>query len=126
MTWPTGQEYSDAVQNPRQAFEDSELRGGRIETDHLGLPRPRSGNFAVVYKLECDKRTWAVKCFTREVEDQRRRYTEISAHLRRSALPYTVGFDYLERGIRVRGQWFPVLKMEWVPGDPLIKFIESH
>lgn len=126
MPWPTGPEYSDAVQNPRQAFEDSELQGGRIETDRLGLPRPRSGNFSVVYKIDCTGRSWAVKCFTREVADQQKRYAEISAHLRRLTIPYIVGFDYLTRGVRIRGQWFPALKMEWVSGDPLIRFIDSH
>jgi hypothetical protein len=126
MAWPTGQEYSEAVQNPRQAFENPELRGGRIEVGHLGLPRPRSGSFAVVYRIDCGMRSWAVKCFTREVVDQQRRYADISAHLQRSAVPYTVAFEYLARGIRVGGGWFPALKMEWVSGEPLIRFIESH
>jgi hypothetical protein len=125
-TWPSGQEYSNIVQNPRSAFADAELQGGKIETDRLGLPRPRSGNFAVVYKADCNTRSWAVKCFTREVVDQQRRYAAISDHLRRVALPYTVGFDYLPRGIRVHGEWFPILKMEWVAGDPLIRYIEAH
>ena len=37
-------------------------------------------------------------------------------HLRQARLPFTVDFSYLEQGIRVRGQWYPVLKMEWVEG----------
>lgn len=126
MRWPSGQEYSEVIQNPRLAFENDELRGGRIETDQLGLPRPRSGNFAVVYKVDCPTRSWAVKCFTREVPDHQRRYAKISAHLQGGIIPHTVGFDYLTRGIRVRGEWFPILKMEWVAGDPLISYIEKR
>src|SRR5438876_5662118 len=109
MAWPTGQEYSAAIQNPRSVFEDAELRGGRVETDRLGLPRPRSGNFAVVYKIDCGSRSWAIKCFTREVADQQRRYAAISAYLDAAHIPYTVRFRYLLRGIRLDGSWFPAL-----------------
>src|SRR5271155_4476940 len=125
-TWPTGQDYSQLVQNPRSAFGDAELQRATIETDRLGLPRPRSGNFAVVYKAECTGRACAIKCFTREVADQQRRYAALSNHLQRAALPYTVGFDYLAHGLRFRGQWLPILKMEWISGDPLIRFVEDH
>src|SRR5690242_2765352 len=100
MTWPTTQEYSTAIQNPASAFEDPELRAGRVETDRLGLPRPRAGNFAVVYKIDCTSRSWALKCFTREVADQQRRYAAISAYLDTAKSPYTVGFRYLTNGIR--------------------------
>ena len=126
MPWPTGREYSEVVQNPRSAFEDLELQGGTIEPDRLGLPKPRSGSFAVVYKVACSSRSWALKCFTREVSDQQRRYAAISTHLRAVMLPYMVGFDYLPQGVRLRGQWYPVLKMEWVSGQPLIGYVESH
>src|SRR5260370_1821522 len=97
---PTGQEYNTIVQNPRSAFADAELQTASIEKDRLGLPRPRSGNFAVVYKADCKIRTWAIKCFTRDVADQQRRYAAITEHLRGSNLPYTVGFEYIPQGIR--------------------------
>lgn len=34
-------------------------------------------------------------------------------------LPYTVGFEYQREGIRIRGEWYPLLKMEWVEGETL-------
>jgi hypothetical protein len=37
-----------------------------------------------------------------------------------------VGFDYLPNGIRIRGSWYPILKMEWVDGDPFNVFIEQN
>jgi len=65
----------------------------------------------------------AVKCFTRETHGLRERYAEISRHLRQVRLPFTVDFDYLQQGIRVNGQWFPVLKMQWVEGLMLNQFV---
>ena len=82
------------------------------------MPMPRSGNFADVYQVRgADGRMWAVKCFTRPVAGLRERYPKIDAHLRkRPACPFTVGFEFLPEGIRIRGLWYPVLKMEWVEG----------
>lgn len=126
MPWPRLDEYNQAIQNPRICFEDPELRTGMVEVDKLGLPRPRSGNFATVYKLDCATKKWAVKCFSRQTRDQEERYSAINAYLRQAALPYTVGFSYLLRGILISGQWYPVVKMEWTDGVPLNTWIEQN
>ncbi len=127
MSWPSANDYVDAVQNPRWAFGDPDLQSAAIECDPLGLPRPRSGNFATVFKATADgARAWAVRCFTREVSGQGERYAAITAELGRHKWPFLRGFTYLPEGIRVRGAWHPLLKMEWVQGDGLIRYVDSH
>jgi hypothetical protein len=126
VSWPTPQDYNEAVQNPQQSFCDAELMRGSPELTSLGLPRPITGNFASVYRLHCGRRDWAVRCFWREYADMADRYKAIADHLDASKLPYTVAFEYLPQGIRVRGQWYPILKMEWVEGELLNEFIEKH
>ena len=37
-----------------------------------------------------------------------------------------VDFKYLEQGIRVRGQWYPILKMQWVEGFVLNEFVRDN
>src|SRR5579884_1935787 len=123
MAWPASQDYNEAVQNPASAFSDPELRRGQPAVNALGLPMPRSGNFADVYEIRTNGRKWAVKCFTREVRGLRERYHEISTYLRRQQLPFMVDFQYLDQGIRLRGQWYPVLKMHWVEGLTLNEFV---
>jgi WD40 repeat protein/formylglycine-generating enzyme required for sulfatase activity len=127
MSWPLSQDYNEAVQNPHLCFADAQLCAGQVATNALGLPMPRSGNFADVYEVRCpltDGR-WAVKCFTRQVPGLRERYAAISAHLRQANLLFTVNFNYLEQGIRIRGQWYPVLKMDWVEGQLLNEFVRA-
>lgn len=126
MAWPTPQDYNEAVQNPAFNFADAELKAGSPELTSLGLPRPITGGFASVYRLRCGTRDWAVRCFLRDVPDQQRRYAAISRHLASARLPYMVGFEFLPQGIKVRGQWYPILKMEWVQGEPLNVYIESR
>jgi len=127
MGWPLSQEYNEAVQNPRTAFGDPELKAGEVVPGPLGIPMPRSGNFADVYQFRADDgRMWALKCFTRPAAGLRERYLKIDAHLRTARLPFTVGFQFLPEGVRVRGLWFPVLKMEWVEGQTLNEFVRKN
>ena len=99
MSWPLSQEYNEAIQSPASSFADPELRKGEATTSSLGLPMPRSGNFADVYEVRCvSGSSWAVKCFTRQVPGLRDRYQEISRHLKQAKLPFSVDFSYLEKG----------------------------
>jgi TPR repeat protein len=129
MSLPTDADYQEAIQSPRQVFHDPELQGGQPEimSAALPLPKARSGNFAVAFRMDCGQRSWAVKCFTRALHpDLQARYTEISKHLVTTNLPYAVGFTFQPQGIRVRSEWFPILKMEWIHGDSLVKHIEQN
>jgi hypothetical protein len=127
MAWPLSQDYNEAIQSPRACFADPELKAGEPITNALGLPRPRSGNFADVYEVDCPQTQsrWAVKCFTREVRGLRDRYAEISRHLQQAKLPFAVDFQYLEEGIRVHSAWYPVVKMRWVEGLLLNEFVRD-
>jgi FKBP-type peptidyl-prolyl cis-trans isomerase len=121
------QDYNEAIQNPQSSFGDPELRGGQVVVGANGIPLPRSGNFADVYEFQGTSGSmWAIKCFTREVPGLQDRYTEISKHLARANLPFMVDFEYLARGVRIRGQFYPVLKMKWVEGFLLNEFARNN
>jgi hypothetical protein len=128
MRLPSDSDYNGAIQNPGFCFLDPELKAGMVELmPALPLPKARSGNFATVYKVITQGRAWAVRCFTRAIPpDQQRRYTEISRTVVESRLPYFVDFNYLPKGIKVGAQWFPIVKMEWVAGEPLDSYIQRR
>ena len=89
MPWPTGQEYNEAIQAPKLSLTDLVLKDATVECNQLGLPKPRTGAFATVYKLSKGSQHWAVRFFNREIPDQQDRYLVISQYLRTIALPYT-------------------------------------
>lgn len=128
MTWPSPQDYNEAVQNPAQSFDDPELQLGMPELDRFGLPRPTSGAFACVYRFKCPKgKEWAVRCFLHPVTDQSQRYAQLREKLATlRGGKYIVDFDFLDRGIRVHNTWFPILKMEWVDGLTINNFVDTQ
>jgi len=67
-----------------------------------------------------------VRCFSHPVTDQQQRYDILSQHLRRFWHPALVDFAYLAQGIRVRGQCYPVVRMEWIVGKQMHQYIEDH
>jgi hypothetical protein len=125
--WPTPQDYNEAVQMPDLAFSDADLRQGTPQLNALGLPKPVSGSFASVYQLHTKVgQQWAVRCFLRNVPHQEARYAHISEHLHGNSLEFMVPFEFIRKGILVSGHWFPILKMQWVSGTPLIEWVERH
>src|SRR6476646_7318707 len=127
MPWPLSQDYNEAIQSPEHCFSDPTLRKTEAKCNAIGIPMPRSGNFADVYELTAPGgKKWALKCFTRQVPGLRERYSEISAYLKQANLPFMVDFTYLEQGINIKGHWYPALKMDWVEGLTLNEFVKEH
>ncbi len=126
MPWPGITDFSEAVQNPLLCFKGTELEVGEVGQNPRGMPLVYSGNFACVYKVSVGGQAFAVRCFTREVKDQQTRYNRLSEYLLNVLPPSFVHFEYVERGISLKGDWYPVVRMEWVEGESLSSFVGSN
>lgn len=126
MTWPGITDFSEAIQNPSLCFQGTELEAATVAANQRGTPLVFSGAFASVYSVSVAGQTFAVRCFTREVKDQEARYNELSNYLINVLPPSFVHFEYLDRGICVRGSWYPIVKMEWVEGEVLSSFVGAR
>ena len=119
MAWPSADDFVAAALSGADAFEDAELREAMPAEDAHGNPVVVRGENAVVIALDVDGRRLALRCFLRERSDRDRRYEALARYLERHRLDALVPFTYVRRGVRVDGRWFPVLKMDWVEGEPL-------
>lgn len=122
-SWPSPQDYNEALQNPTINLADPLLKVGKPALNKLGLPKAITGSFASVYYLDCPQQDFAVRCFLHNIADQKDRYAKISEYLNKIALPIMADFDYLDKGILAQSKWFPILKMDWVDGQNLIEYI---
>ncbi len=122
-SWPSPQDYNEAVQNPLHSFRDAELATANPELDALGLPRPYSGMFASVYQIRKSGKSWAARCFLRQTPDLIDRYTAICGALEKAKFPFAVDFELQAKGILVHGKWMPLLKMQWCAGETLERWL---
>ncbi len=124
--WPSANEYSQAIQNPSTAFDEPGLCGASPALDRLGMPLVMSGNFAYVFKLLlANGGARGVKCFRRLLPDRERRFRAIDEELGRVRVPYFASFEYDVTGVRVAGEWYPTLVMEWISGPTLDVYIDQ-
>ena len=123
---PRGDEYNQAIQNPHIAFLDPELKKCRVETNALGLPKPYSGGFTTTYHMIHNSQEWAVRCFTREISDLPKRYSEIGNFINSNgSSKYFINASYLVGGINIDGNRYPIIKMDWMKGDPLNVYLSK-
>jgi hypothetical protein len=126
LSWPTPQDYNEAVQSPAFCFNDADLKSGVTELNEFGLPRPISGGFASVYHVRQGAREFAVRCFLSRVSNLQYRYEAVTEHLRTHAAPWAVPSSFIAEGMLVGTTWYPILKMEWVKGPTLGSWIEAN
>ena len=124
-TWPDLTDYHEALQFPERSLADPELQKSQIEKDRFGMPKPATGGNAVAYKATRGQDAWAVRCFLRPISDHAERYAAISKHLQKSRAAHCTEFFYLADGLRIKGGTFPIVKMAWVQGPNLDRFVEG-
>lgn len=126
VAWPGLTDFSEAVQNPSVCFRGTDLETAQVLSTPRGMPMIYSGSFACVYPVNLEGHRFAVRCFTREPRGQQSRYEQLSNYLISVLPPAFVHFEYRERGILSRGGWYPIVRMEWVEGESLSKFLDSN
>lgn len=126
MSYPTLEQYNEALQHPQSALVDPELKSGTIATTGLGLPLALCGGFALTYTISTGRTKYAVRCFHKHSNALEKRYSAISSRLKSLRSPYFLDFEFQPQGVRVNGSAFPVVKMVWASGNTLGEFLEGR
>jgi hypothetical protein len=129
--YPPPAEYEKMLtsqQGIRIAFKDKAFHGADVEKTKTGLPRARSGAFAVVYKLTLPNGTSsALRLFLKDGDDRQERYQIINEHLSKQKLSSLVPFAYRDKSFRATdGQLYPMMTMEWVKGETLFDWLQHR
>ncbi|WP_155393952.1 protein kinase family protein [Xanthomonas albilineans] len=126
MNYPSLEKYNEALQNPAHALQDPQLKAGQLRTNGLGLPLALCGGFALTYTVDAGGKRFALRCFHKKSNDLERRYQAIALRLKKLANPYFLPFDFIPNGIRIEGNIYPIVKMEWAKGTTLAEFLERN
>ena len=127
MRWPNNGAYTEAVRNyPHISIQDPKLNGGKPKRGKDGFLVSYAGGFSIVFPIVTGSYTFALRCWTENVENAQVRYKEISAYLKRVRLPYFVDFEYVTEGILIGSIKYPITRMEWADGVSLRDFISQN
>lgn len=124
MRYPSTLQYAESVQNPDGLFQ--RLSGLCVS----GPGDFSSGAYGVVFKVQIDGKSCALKCFTRHQPGRIEAYRRIASTLAAIDSPYLVGFQWLDDEITVFGDddtpsLHSVVLMEWAGGESLTRAIAA-
>jgi serine/threonine protein kinase len=126
MAYPSLEQYQEALQHPKVALLDGELKNGSISTSGLGLPKVMCGGFALTYTVSVGSGKYAVRCFHKQSPDLEERYKAVSTKLKYLSSKYFLPFEFQPQGVQVQGKKFPIVKMAWSAGDTLGEFVSDN
>jgi hypothetical protein len=126
VSYPSLEQYQEALQHPQTALLDRELKAGRVSRSNLGLPIVMCGGFALTYTVNVPGKKYAVRCFHKHSPDLEKRYRAISAKLTQIGSVYFLPFEFQPQGVRIAGGTHPVVKMAWAKGDTLGDFVADN
>ena len=131
MQYPLISEYIEAIRLAADNFD--KLSHLQPVLDGNGTPMMSSGGFAVVFKMYDPQahKDVAVKCFLKEQEGRAESYQLIAQELAYTSSSFLTPFRYLDKELFVESQStndeeFPVVLMDWVEGETLDRYIQSH
>ncbi len=126
MSYPTLEQYNEALQYPQNALTDPILKTGKIATTGLGLPQALCGGFALTYTITTTQNKFAVRCFHKQSKNLEQRYSAVSKKIKQLNSSYFLNFEFQSNGVRVGGNSYPVVKMAWAKGETLASFVEKN
>lgn len=85
-----------------------------------------SGGFTAVHPCIVNKEKWAFRCWHTPVQDAKTRYAYIGEAIQQARLPFFCSFEYIEKGLIVKGESIPITKMRWIEGQNLKEYICTH
>ncbi len=120
---PTATDYLTAIQRPRDVFVVPDLKGAQFEQGVIGL-KGATGNNAVVTRASIGGKTEALRFFTKYLPPNQRQYKVLRKYVRQHRLVSVAAADLIPNAIKVNGRLWPVMRMEWVGGRPLDRYVE--
>ena len=125
--WPSATDYIDVVQHPALVFTHEQMKEARFDLDMYGIPDGCTGSNAVVFRAMLGPKTAALRCFISQAGLSRDRYLALARHVVDEAhgARWIVPATWWDEAVKVKGQHWPVVEMEWVDGRPLDIYVGS-
>lgn len=128
MIYPSISEYVEAIKSAEDNFD--KLSSLRPVLNEEGEPIISCGNFSVVFKVKdvIDGKLYALKCFIKDQNDRFESYRLIAEELGSIQSDYFCHIEYFNNELFVDSRnsnesEFPVLKMDWIEGKTLDKYV---
>jgi hypothetical protein len=84
-----------------------------------------SGSYAVVFKANDGIKQYAIRCFISTEDEYVSRNKKISKYLKNISDSWFTNFELYDNEMKVNGQYYPVIKMDWVEGQLINNYVNQ-
>jgi serine/threonine protein kinase len=123
--YPTINEIKIAVTNPLNSFKESSLKQGNPIKKGIRVIQ-YTGGFSTVFPFNVKNKKKALRIWTSEMEESKDRTDIINDYLNKFSSQYFVKFKYHKEAILIKGNYYPIIIMDWVNGCNLRQYIEDN
>ncbi|MES0489661.1 MAG: hypothetical protein ABUK01_06705 [Leptospirales bacterium] len=128
MQYPALRTYLAAISDTENInipfFKSNSMQ---IFLNSRGKPYMSVGGFGAVFKFkDKNENQYALKVFTRDAKGRAQRYKALHDTLQITKFPFMVDFQYVQDGLKVGKEYFPVVVMEWGGGLALNSAIGEY
>lgn len=85
-----------------------------------------SGTFAAVFKGKLNGSNYAIRCFLSAENNTIERYRFSCNHLKYLDSEWITKCELIDDEIYIKNKWYPILKMDWVEGVSIHKFVANN
>ena len=124
LQYPSKLDYDNAVWNLSKTSRCSEFQDGVARNNGFDLTH-YTGGFSRVYLIDNPDRPVILRVWLNEIQNVKSLYTQAEKFFKGKSNPYFVDFLYIQNGIEVNQQVWPILFMEWVDGLTLNQFLDD-
>lgn len=123
--YPNRLKINASVQNLSKLVLDPKLKEGTPEYSGSMLVS-YNGGFSVVYPITVNNKKYALRCWVKDIGKSEERFEAIGKYLKQINSKYFADFEYLKEGIIIEGKKWAIVRMDWVDGIELKKYIKKH
>ncbi len=123
--YPTISDIYIAVTNPINSFKELSLKQGNPIKKGIKVIQ-YTGGFSTVFPFKVNNEKKALRIWTSKMEESKARTDVINAYLEKLSSEYFVKFKYYQEAILIKGDYYPIIIMDWVNGCNLRQYIEDN
>jgi NADH:ubiquinone oxidoreductase subunit C len=137
IDWPTAAQIDESIGNLKNKSNRDEIRYFQVAKNMMDDPLTFPGQFARVYKMlntEDNNKSVALRFFSKKKEGSMNRYRILheyfEPYFEKDMLNFFINFNFVKDAVKIninkKQYLFPVIKMDWIEGETLEKFLQDH
>ncbi len=117
---------TSSIENKQLLVLYSHARSGEFQRDARNRLIKYAGGYAVLYPYIVNNEKWGFRCWHKNLEGIQRKLEIVSNAIQNAQLSFLCDFTYVEKGIVVDKDVYPIIRMQWIEGLSIKDYLYNN